>query len=115
MKKEYDWTRAKRASFRGLPPIGELDRRTKVRITIMIDADVLQHFKAKAATLGAAPYQTQINRALREHLVEGPSRQQKDLLDDQDFVSRLAERLAAYSTSKPTRPRSRRRAPTATA
>lgn len=72
MKKEYDWTRAKRASFRDLPPIDELDRRTKVRITIMIDADGLQHFKAKAAAAGAAPYQTQINRALRNTSPRAP-------------------------------------------
>lgn len=41
-------------------------RDAKVKITMFVDADVLQHFKARAARPNAAPYQTQINQALRD-------------------------------------------------
>ena len=37
----------------------------KVRVTMYVDADVLEYFKARAAQTNAAPYQTQINNELR--------------------------------------------------
>lgn len=40
----------------------------KTRITILIDSDVLTFFKARAARRGAEPYQTQINRLLRQYV-----------------------------------------------
>jgi uncharacterized protein (DUF4415 family) len=43
------------------------DRYTKVRISICLDLDILNHFKARAAATGT-PYQTQINAALRDIL-----------------------------------------------
>ncbi len=102
MKKEYDFTRAKRAKFEGLPPEGERARHTKVRITILLDQDVLAFFKMKAAKPGAEPYQTQINRALREY-ISGSEPPAKDrLLDDERFISRLAERVARYAVVKRT-------------
>ncbi|MBI2198934.1 MAG: BrnA antitoxin family protein [Candidatus Rokubacteria bacterium] len=100
MKKEYDFSRAKRRTVRDLPPIEDLDRHTKVRITIMLDNDVLQFFKARAAKRGAEPYQTQVNRALREYMEGGRPPTKDDLLGDEGFVSRLAERVAEYSTRK---------------
>jgi predicted RNase H-like HicB family nuclease len=39
----------------------------KTRITMMVDADVVAFFKARAARRGAEPYQTQINRLLRHY------------------------------------------------
>lgn len=100
MKKEYDFRRAKRGAVRDLPPIEDLDRHTKVRITIMLDNDVLQFFKSRAARRGAEPYQTQVNRALREYMEGGRTPTKDDLLGDESFVSRLAERVAKYSTRK---------------
>jgi uncharacterized protein (DUF4415 family) len=38
----------------------------KVRVTMYLDSDVLEHFKKKAAEPNAAPYQTQINNELRK-------------------------------------------------
>lgn len=102
MKREYDFSRAKRPNRRTLPPIEELDRQTKVRITILLDYDVLQYFKKRAAAPGAEPYQTQINRALRECLVGKRSPGRDDLLGDEGFVARLAERVAQYSSRKKT-------------
>ena len=46
---------------------GETDLRiVKVGIHIKLDADIVEFFKARAAEANAAPYQTQINTALRE-------------------------------------------------
>ena len=43
-------------------------RNIKVGISIMVDADVLEWFKALAAEQGSADYQTLINTALRERM-----------------------------------------------
>src|SRR5437867_13453390 len=46
---------------------GETDlRNVKVAIHIKLDADIVEFFKARASEPDAAPYQTQINNALRE-------------------------------------------------
>jgi uncharacterized protein (DUF4415 family) len=103
MKKEYDFSRARRAGFRNLPAEDQQARHTKVRITIHLDRDILEHFKARARVAGAEPYQTQINRALRQ-LVSGPDPATQDrLLGDDRFISRLAERVAEYRARGPGR------------
>lgn len=98
MKREYDFSQAKRAAFRRLPAPAELARHTKVRITIMLDLDVLDFFKARAAKRGADPYQTQINRALREYMVS--ARAKTDRRGDERFISQFAERVANYVVQK---------------
>ena len=40
----------------------------KVRITIRLDADIIDHFKSIVHDAGGGNYQTLINDALREHL-----------------------------------------------
>ena len=40
----------------------------KVRITIRLDADIIEHFKSVVHEAGGGNYQTLINDALREHL-----------------------------------------------
>jgi uncharacterized protein (DUF4415 family) len=65
MRKEYDFTGAKRA--KDVPHLAELQAevaRSKTRITILIDDDVLAAFRARAAHEGRG-YQTLINAALR--------------------------------------------------
>jgi len=108
MKKEYDFSRAKRARLRNLPPFSEVERHTKVRITIMLDLDLLKFFKSRAGKSGAQPYQTQINQALREYVAaHGPH--PGDTTGPHDaFISRLAERVAEYAVN---RAKPRRRAP----
>ena len=56
MRKEYDFKAAKRGAV--LPSTG------KTRITIMLDDDVIEAFRAKAEASGRG-YQTLINDALR--------------------------------------------------
>jgi len=71
----------------------------KVRITITLDQDLVEHFKTEAAKPGALPYQTQINQTLRKALIgEEAQPGQKDaikdaLLKDLDFLREVAHQL----------------------
>jgi len=40
----------------------------KVRITIRLDADIIDHFKSMVSNAGGGNYQSLINDVLREHL-----------------------------------------------
>jgi len=42
----------------------------KVRITIRLDGDIIEHFKSKVHSAGGGNYQTLINEALRDHISE---------------------------------------------
>jgi hypothetical protein len=64
MRKEYDFTRGKRGAVIQTPP-------GKTRITIRIDDDILEAFRAQVHAAGGGSYQSLINRALREHLEYG--------------------------------------------
>jgi uncharacterized protein (DUF4415 family) len=59
MKKEYDFSKGKRGAV--------LKSRGKTRITIYLDDDVIDAFRAKAEEEGRG-YQTLINDALRQQL-----------------------------------------------
>ena len=61
MRKEYDFTKGKRG-----PVITPLSGKT--RITIRLDNDVVEWFKAQVTQAGGGNYQTLINRALREFI-----------------------------------------------
>ena len=58
MKKVYDFAKGQRGSVIPLPP-------GKLRITIRIDQDILEWFKAKVDAAGGGNYQTMMNDALR--------------------------------------------------
>jgi len=40
----------------------------KVRITIRLDGDIIEHFKQQVHDAGGGNYQTLINNALRDHI-----------------------------------------------
>jgi uncharacterized protein (DUF4415 family) len=61
MKKEYDFSKAKRGAIEKIPP-------GKTRITIRIDNEALEWFRARVDHKGGGNYQTMINDALREHI-----------------------------------------------
>lgn len=61
MKDEYDFSNGKRG------PVVPRDP-NKVRITIRIDADIVDYFKSLVHKAGGGNYQTMINNALREYL-----------------------------------------------
>jgi uncharacterized protein (DUF4415 family) len=59
MKKEYDFSNAKRGPVLKTPP-------GKTRITIRIDQDILDWFRQQVQEAGGGSYQTMINAALRQ-------------------------------------------------
>jgi uncharacterized protein (DUF4415 family) len=61
MRKEYDFSKAKRGSVVPVPA-------GKTRITIRIDDDILQWFKDQVHKAGGGNYQTLLNAALREYV-----------------------------------------------
>jgi uncharacterized protein (DUF4415 family) len=67
MKQKYDFSKGKRGRL--TPP--QPEPRSKTRITIRLDEDLVNHFLREAdASGGATGYQTLINEALRQY-VEG--------------------------------------------
>lgn len=63
MRREYDFSKGKRG------PVIRPDP-NKVRITIRLDADIVDYFKSQVHKAGGGNYQTMINRALREYLTK---------------------------------------------
>jgi uncharacterized protein (DUF4415 family) len=61
MRKEYDFSQAKRGAVVPIPP-------GKARITIRLDEDLLQWFKDQVHAAGGGNYQTLINAALRDYV-----------------------------------------------
>jgi uncharacterized protein (DUF4415 family) len=61
MRKEYDFSKAKRGPVVPVP-------KGKTRITIRLDEDVIEWFKAQVEAAGGGNYQSLINAALREHI-----------------------------------------------
>jgi uncharacterized protein (DUF4415 family) len=51
----------------------------KLRITIRLDGDIIEHFKRKVDEAGGGNYQTLINEALRRH-IQDESRHLEDTL-----------------------------------
>ena len=71
-------------------------RNIKVHISIKLDADVVEYFKDRARRAGAAPYQTQINQALRAAMEHDPeSFPGEYLVRDDRFVEAITERIKA--------------------
>lgn len=90
----------RRIARRQHPQPGQMTLRDcKVKITINLDADVLEFFKARAAMPDAAPYQTQINNELRR-VIERQSQSSETSIDysalvnDKNFIEAVARRLA---------------------
>jgi len=61
MRKEYDFSRAKRGPVVPVPP-------GKTRITIRLDDDLIEWFKGQVHAADGGNYQTLINVALREYV-----------------------------------------------
>ncbi|PWB79969.1 MAG: CopG family transcriptional regulator [Candidatus Methylomirabilota bacterium] len=61
MKAQYDFRKGKRGAVVRVP-------RGKTRITIRLDDDVLEWFRAQAEEAGGGNYQTLINEALKEYV-----------------------------------------------
>jgi len=61
MRREYDFTKAKRG------PVVPASK-GKARITIRLDEDVVQWFRQQVDQAGGGNYQSLINDALRQHI-----------------------------------------------
>ncbi|HEX5726867.1 MAG TPA: BrnA antitoxin family protein [Longimicrobiaceae bacterium] len=70
MKDEYDFSKGKRGAVLPTPP-------GKTRITIRLDDEVLDWFRAQVSDAGGGNYQTLINAALRDHI-----QRQREPLED---------------------------------
>lgn len=71
-------------------------KEAKVKVSMYLDADILQYFRARAESPNAAPYQTQINNELRR-IMENDSREiqsiENDILNNEEFLRALKEKL----------------------
>ncbi len=73
----------------------------KVRISILLDEDILQHFKKRAAAPNTLPYQTQINNELRAVMMDDlgvtveVESDPESLLADPAFVKAVARIVKA--------------------
>jgi uncharacterized protein (DUF4415 family) len=61
MKRQYDFSGARRKAVLEHPP-------GKTRVTIRLDDDVLEWFRAQVHAAGGGNYQTLINLALRQYI-----------------------------------------------
>ncbi len=94
-------------SEKDLPSVGKhtfrrsrfIAKRTeqKIKITIMLDADVLDFYKSQADEAGNLPYQTQINRELRKAMEKSQNHKSQvitmEMLENPQFISELADKL----------------------
>lgn len=76
-------------------------RNTKVRISILIDLDVLNYFKERASKAGAPAYQTQINQVLRAQMQGQETVDTKSLAQDDRFIRAVAKRVKELSAKRP--------------
>lgn len=61
MRQEYNFTKGKRGAVLPVAP-------GKTRVTIRLDQDILDWFKAQSEQAGGGNYQTLINSALRQFI-----------------------------------------------
>ena len=94
MKREYDFRYGKRGAVLKTPP-------GKTRITIRIDNDILQAFRAQVHTAGGGSYQALINRVLREHI------ESREEFLKETLRSVVREELAKYGRNQRARPTKR--------
>jgi uncharacterized protein (DUF4415 family) len=63
MKSEYNFSKGKRGAVVPAP-------KGKTRITIRIDDEILERFRGEVEAAGGGNYQTLINQALREYVMQ---------------------------------------------
>lgn len=106
-EQDIDEMRQKGVSEEDLPSVGKhtfrrsrfITKRSeqKLKVTIMLDADILDFFKERAAEQGNLPYQTQINRELRKAMEKAKQPKSEvvtlEMLENPAFLSDLAKKL----------------------
>ncbi|MEZ4864662.1 MAG: BrnA antitoxin family protein [Caldilineaceae bacterium] len=100
--------RLSRGSFVAEPGATTDPRKTKIRVTLYLDQDVLEYFKGRAAQPNAVPYQTQINSELRGVMdrdqtpgdlstTDSPAVDCKQLIENRAFIRMVAEKVQEYN------------------
>lgn len=94
MKKEYNFSSGKRGPIVPIPP-------GKTRITIRLDDDVLDWFRAQVHAAGGGNYQSLINSALREY-IEGKQEPLEETLRRviREEVPRVMEHRTSASSGR---------------
>ena len=100
-QEQYDEMKARGIDEEAIPSVGKHifrrrsrkiePREAKIKMTMFIDGDILQHFKKRAESPNAAPYQTQINQELRTAM-------ERDLMEESDNLDAVVEKLANNPT-----------------
>ncbi len=111
-QEKYDEMKARGFDEEAIPSVGKhiFRRRTrkinpreaKIKMTMFIDYDILQHFRSRADKPNAAPYQTQINQELRAAMERDLAEEEnklddvaKKLLSNPKFLEAISEKLKA--------------------
>jgi len=94
MRKEYDLKTLKVKRHGVLPGLEESgEQQPKVHITIALDKDIIDYFKAEAEKPGTLPYQTRINKALCRAMQSEIEEVKDALLKDPDFIRAVANEI----------------------
>ena len=91
MRKDYDLTKLKVKRRGVMAGLSKTASPTKLRVTMLLDEDIVALFKTLANEPHALPYQTQINKALREVMTRPQYSVQQALLQDKKFIAKLAQ------------------------
>ncbi len=78
-------------------PWAEKLKGKKLKVSIYLDADILEYFRQRAEPPHAAPYQTQINNELRKIMetnAQGSGNLENEILNNEEFLRALKEKLA---------------------
>ena len=90
---------------RHIPAPGDTDlKNCKVRVTMYVDADIIEWFKKRASAPDAAAYQTQMNSALRRHIERDGKKlpAARQLLNDDRFIRAVAKRIKTIAGDRHT-------------
>ncbi|MEO7673561.1 MAG: BrnA antitoxin family protein [Pyrinomonadaceae bacterium] len=83
-------------TVRRSPWAEKLKNAKKIKVSIYLDGDVVEHFRLRSEQPNAAPYQTQINSELRKVMENGATDTEiieKDILNNEKFLKALKEKL----------------------
>ncbi|MBA3786505.1 MAG: BrnA antitoxin family protein [Acidobacteria bacterium] len=111
-QEKYNEMKARGIDEEAIPSVGKhiFRRRTrkinpreaKIKMTMFIDYDILQHFRSRADKPNAAPYQIQINQELRAAMERDLAEEEnkldevaKKLLSNPKFLEAISEKLKA--------------------
>jgi uncharacterized protein (DUF4415 family) len=101
MREEYDLKTLK-VKRRGILPSlkGQSPEQAQLKITIALDADLVNYFKVDDQEADTQCYQTQINQTLRQAIQQKSVQRDADmdtikqvLLQDSDFIREIANKI----------------------